>query len=966
MSTPAVIFVEAGTMVPAGSDRPFWIDDPGQAWYVAAGRVDVFALEGGGTQAPGTRTHLLRATAGAVIFGWGGGGAELPRLQAVGDRDTEIYRLPMAGLQGAGDSKVPEEVLGAWVDGWVTSVYRALVDRQAPRETRLTAEGGTCELEAASSVRPEAGVLWVQPREAPLHLAGLESLRVEASNGWLPLASVGWLVASAPTTACFATTRQRLTEPDFWQHLAQFHVLVGRWVAHRLQEQRREAETRLAAKADAQEHAMRGAVEGLASVFLPRRRRELLAARSEDPLIASVQLVTEALGIAFTPPASSRRVRHWRDAVSQLARVSRLRIRRVVLRGEWWRHDSGPLLAFRKDPEQPVALLARSAASYELADPVSGQRELVDAETAASLSPIAFAFYPAFGDRALKVWEVLRFSFQGVRADLAMVLVLTLAGVLLGLVVPVVTGVIFDQVIPGADRPQLWFLAAALGVTAFTDILLNATYSIAMVRVETKSETTLQAAVWDRLLRLPLPFFRDFTAGDLANRAQGINAIRQILTGAMMGSLLSGVFSSLSFALLCYYSPKLTLIACGLVAVNLGATALVSAVSLRLERPVYEASGKLSGQVLQFITGISKLRVAGAEAHAFGVWARDFARFKTLDLRGERLGNAFGVFQDIFPLATSIALFAGMQYLVAEELSIGRFLAFSATFMMFLDSTIGASGAVLSLISAVPLYERTKPILDAVPEVTEGKTDPGPLVGRIELSHVNFRYKPGDPPVLQGVSIQIQPGEFVALVGPSGSGKSTLLRLLLGFDRPESGTIYFDGMDLAGLDIQAVRRQFGVVLQNGKLMPGDLFRNIVGTSLLTMDDAWEAARQAGLEEDIREMPMGMHTVLGEGSGTLSGGQRQRLMIARAIVHRPRILLFDEATSALDNRTQAIVSRSLENLNATRLVIAHRLSTIQAAHCIHVLEKGRVVQSGTFAELSSQPGLFAALMQRQLT
>jgi len=284
--------------------------------------------------------------------------------------------------------------------------------------------------------------------------------------------------------------------------------------------------------------------------------------------------------------------------------------------------------------------------------------------------------------------------------------------------------------------------------------------------------------------------------------------------------------------------------------------------------------------------------------------------------------------------------------------------------MMFLNSTIDASGALISLVSAVPLYERTRPILEALPEPTEGKLQPGQITGRIEFNHVNFRYKPGDPLVLHDLSLQISPGEFVAVVGPSGSGKSTLTRLLLGFEKPESGTVLLDGLDLAGLDIQMVRRQFGVVLQGGKLMPGDIFRNIVGNSMLTLEDAWEAARLSGLEEDIREMPMGMHTVLGEGSSTLSGGQRQRLMIARAIVTRPRVLIFDEATSALDNRTQAIVSRSLENLKVTRIVVAHRLSTIQSANRIFVIQKGHLVQTGTFARLREQPGPFADLMKRQ--
>jgi ATP-binding cassette subfamily C protein len=215
------------------------------------------------------------------------------------------------------------------------------------------------------------------------------------------------------------------------------------------------------------------------------------------------------------------------------------------------------------------------------------------------------------------------------------------------------------------------------------------------------------------------------------------------------------------------------------------------------------------------------------------------------------------------------------------------------------------------------------------------------------------------------VSLQCRPGEFVALVGPSGSGKSTLLRLLLGFEAPEAGAIRYDRRDLAALDARAVRRQIGTMLQNGRLLAGDIFTNIVGASTLTLEDAWAAARLAGLDEDIRQLPMGMHTVLSDGASTLSGGQRQRLLIARAIVHKPRLLFFDEATSALDNRTQEIVGESLERLAVTRLVIAHRLSTIQKADRIYVLERGRIVESGTYRELMQRRGVFAALARRQL-
>jgi ABC-type bacteriocin/lantibiotic exporter with double-glycine peptidase domain len=276
------------------------------------------------------------------------------------------------------------------------------------------------------------------------------------------------------------------------------------------------------------------------------------------------------------------------------------------------------------------------------------------------------------------------------------------------------------------------------------------------------------------------------------------------------------------------------------------------------------------------------------------------------------------------------------------------------------------TGAFVAVMMAIPIYEQARPILEACPEVGESKMSPGPLGGEIEISQVTFRYDPDSAAVIDRVSLRARPGEFIAIVGPSGSGKSTILRLLLGFEHPESGSIYFDGQDVSGLDIQAVRRQIGVVLQNGSVMTGDLFTNIIGSSLAAMDDAWEAARMAGLDEDIRQMPMGMHTVISEGGTTLSGGQRQRLLIARAVVNRPRLLFFDEATSALDNRTQAIVSESLERLQATRIVVAHRLSTIMNADCIYVLDGGRVVQTGPYASLRSEGGVFAELIRRQMT
>jgi ATP-binding cassette subfamily C protein len=428
---------------------------------------------------------------------------------------------------------------------------------------------------------------------------------------------------------------------------------------------------------------------------------------------------------------------------------------------------------------------------------------------------------------------------------------------------------------------------------------------------------------------------------------------------------MSGLISAFSFVLLFYYDWKLALLATGLSLVLVLAIALTSYLQLGHQRVLGAIGGRLSGLVLELINGVSKFRVAGAEARAFAYWAGEFAGQRRVSYRARSVNNALLVFNAAFPVVTSMAVFAAMMFWLDPKPSIGSFLGFNSAFTQFITGVLAIGTACATVIQIVPLFERARPILEALPEADENKADPGELSGAIELNNVSFRYLENGPPVLDDISLQIRPGEFVALVGPSGSGKSTLLRLLLAFDAPEAGAILYDGRDLASLDPRGVRRQIGSVLQNGRLMSGNVFENIVGSSTLTMDDAWEAARMAGLDEDIRQMPMEMQTVISEGGGTLSGGQRQRLLIARAIVHRPRIVFFDEATSALDNRTQEIVSKSLEGLAATRVVIAHRLSTIVNADRIYVLQNGRIVESGTYRELMQRRGLFSELARRQI-
>jgi ATP-binding cassette subfamily C protein len=780
-----------------------------------------------------------------------------------------------------------------------------------------------------------------------------------------PISTYTWLQAVEESTLTGIPTETFIGQDLTWSALAKFHNLVLHHVQLDMQQTALSEKERLQNKTITNQLIVEEAFTRLAAPLGAPEDQALLASETQEPLLQAYQLVADRLNLKIQSPPGFGKGKTFQSPLREVAKASRFRIRLVALKGTWWKQDNGPLLAFLEKDRQPVALLPGARKKYELHDPVAHTKTVVTEKVAATLDPFAYMFYRPFPARVMSAWELLKFGIQGQKNDLSMIVVTGIAVGLLALLVPVATGVIFDSIIPSAERPQLLQLSLALLVITVAAAMFQISQNVAILRLRGRLSGTIQAAIWDRLLSLPVSFFRHYTAGDLGTRVMGINTIEQILTGTAIGAILSGVFSTFSFILLFYYNSRLALIATGLVLLSMAVTAFVSYSQVRYQRKAVEQEGKISGVVLQAITGITKFRAAGAEGRAFAFWSKEFSLLKQITYKARDVANNLTVFNAGYQVVTAMAIFAMVAFSIRANMSTGTFLAFNAAFVQFITAVLTLSTAFVATLSIVPLYERVQPILQALPEVDELKADPGELTGGVEVSHVSFRYYADAPDILKDVSLHVNPGEFVALVGASGSGKTTLFRLLLGFETPLSGAIYYDGKNLAGLDIREVRRQIGVVLQNGQLMTGDIFTNIIGSSLLTLDDAWEAARMAGLDEDIKQMPMGMHTVISAGGGTLSGGQRQRLLIARAIVHKPRILFFDEATSALDNRTQAIVSESLENLQATRIVIAHRLSTIMNADRIYVLQRGQVVQSGTYSELISQEGLFADLAKRQI-
>jgi ATP-binding cassette subfamily C protein len=852
---------------------------------------------------------------------------------------------------------------------WSEVVWEALTRDRLPPVSIELPFGRETEVAAGTHVRPRGDVAFIRHREGYSRILGREGLEAPA-DGYLPISRRGWL-QTAVDCRLFAVEPHEPDAPTVWAGLG--HLLDVLLRSIELNEAAREqaALERLQQKTLARETTLRDACERLAASMNPGRGPAGGAevADSDDALVAACALVGRAAGLRIRAYPRTQGAPEPRDPLAAVLRASRVRGRKVALAGTWWRDDNGPLLGRLAESKRPVALLPVGAGGrgYLLRDPVERSERPVDERVAETLEPFAHSFYRPFPETRLGVRDVLRFALQGCAADAGVMAAMALCATVLGMVPAMATGMLFNTVIPGAQRSQLLQLTWVLLACALATALFTLVQNIAFLRIEGRAGSALQAAVWDRLLTLPLSFFRPYTAGDLAVRAMSIDSIRQVISGATVSALLGSVMALGNVTLMFWYSWRMALWATLLIAVALAVSIFGSYRQLRPQREVMKLASKTSGLVLQLLGSVSKLRVAGVEVPAFALWVQRFSEQRRLQYQARAGATWVSAFSSAVPLLSNLVIFWIALPLIAEErlLGTGDFLAFLSAYSSSSGALLSASLALLATLNTLPMYEQSKPILEALPEVDEAKSDPGALSGDIEVQHAQFRYQQDGPLVLRDVSFRIKAGEFVAFVGPSGSGKSTLMRLLLGFERLEAGAIYFDGQEIGGLDVQALRRQMGVVLQSGRMMSGDIFTNIAGSGAATIDEAWEAARMAGFAEDIESMPMGMHTVISEGGGTLSGGQRQRLLIARAIVNRPRILLFDEATSALDNRTQAIVSASLERLQATRIVVAHRLSTILNADRIFVLERGRLVQSGTYAELMGQPGPFAELASRQI-
>lgn len=650
------------------------------------------------------------------------------------------------------------------------------------------------------------------------------------------------------------------------------------------------------------------------------------------------------------------------EQIQYLFEPSGVMWRHMRLRGKWWKDSMGPILGETKEG-RPVALIPKAFSGYRYFDYESGKELKVDATINEMLKEDAICFYRPLPQKELTGKDLILFLLGNIGMDDKLLLGFAALGVtLLGLITPAANTLIFSHIIPAGQMSMVLSVAFLLFGAAISTFLMNITKTLVQTKIETKMSVILESAVMGRVINMPVQFFKNYNSGDLANRVRALESICSILANGVLGMGLMAVFSLSYILQIIQISPQLAGTAFLVILIQLIIAFLGAWGQIRVLRKKIRASSKVEGVVFALYSGIQKIKMSGSEKRAFVKWAGVYHNEADADYNPPMLVK---IQKAVSP---AVALFGTLLIYwvsVKNAITVANYVAFNVAYGMVSTAILSLVATVSTVAMIKPILELAQPILDTPPEISENKEIVKSVSGTIELNQVSFRYQEDTPLIIDDLSLKINRGQYVAIVGTTGCGKSTLMRLMLGFEKPDTGAVYYDGRDIQKVDLKSLRRQIGVVMQNGKLFSGEIFANItISAPWLALQDAWDAAEKAGIAQDIREMPMGMFTMIGEGAGGISGGQRQRLMIARAIAPKPKILMLDEATSALDNITQRQVSDALAELKSTRIVIAHRLSTIKACDRIIVLDKGRIIEDGTYEELNAKGGFFSELVKRQ--
>ncbi len=675
----------------------------------------------------------------------------------------------------------------------------------------------------------------------------------------------------------------------------------------------------------------------------------------------ALQRVLRYYHMKYTEPPSQKK--ELEDQLDYVVHPQGMMYRKVLMEKGWHRDAVGAMLGFLAQDGTPVALIPHGFLGYRCYDPAKEDWFLVNSRSEARLKDEAYCFYRPFPQKEIRLPDLVKYILVSLKlSDFLLVLAVTLLSVLVGFLVPRLTKLLYGPVLDSGVASVLVAMGIFMLCVRISMLIINTGSELVSGCVQTRLQVNIESAAMMRVLSLPPDFFRNYSSGELSSRMNSINSLCSAIVSAVLSSGLTSIVSLLYITQIFNYTPTLVVPSLVIIILTVGLSLITMLMEIRRQKSIMETDAKTLGLAFALVNGIQKIRLSGAEKRSFSRWAKFYNRSAQLQYNPPLILKVNSVLSEGIKLIGTIVLYA---IAISSQVSVDDYMAFNASYSMVMGAFTSLAGVVLVFARIKPVLDMASPILKTVPESKGNGTVVTSLRGSIELDNVTFSYEGNGKKVIDDLSLKIRAGEYVAIVGPSGCGKSTLMRILLGFESPQKGSVFYDGKNLEQLDLRSLRRQIGTVMQNGGLFNDSIYANIaISAPTLTLDEAWKAAETACIADDIREMPMGMHTMISEGQGGISGGQKQRLMIARAIAPKPSILIFDEATSALDNIAQKKVTQALDDLHCTRLVIAHRLSTIRSCSRILYLGDGKILEEGTYEELMEKKGLFADMVARQ--
>ena len=659
-------------------------------------------------------------------------------------------------------------------------------------------------------------------------------------------------------------------------------------------------------------------------------------------------------------PAS---LKGFEEKLDYLLTASDIMFRKVTLEPGWSRDAMGVMVTSLKDSGAVITVVRNGAGVYVYKDPKTGKNVTVHKAEEQKIGNEAYCFYRPLPLRSLTLKDLIRYMTDSVDTwDIASFIIASLMVTLVGMILPKLNHILMGEVVAYGSMQLLGAVMSFMLFAMISSFMLSIIKQFVQSRIRTKLSVNVQAAAMMRVLSLPAAFFKSYSSGELSQYLAYVNSLCTTLVDSIFSTAVTGIFSLVYLTQIFSYAKSLVIPSLVVSVLTLGLSIAGNMAQSQINKELMELSAQERGLTYALMGGVEKIRLSGAENRVFTKWLDLYTRGADLKFNPPVIVK----FQKVFNAAITLTGTIVMYFIaVKTRVSVADYYAFNTAYAYVSGALNAITSVAIAAATVKPSLELIRPLMEAEPEKHVGRESVATITGNIELSHVTFRYEKEGRKIIDDLSLKIPARQYVAIVGKTGCGKSTLLRLLLGFEQPESGAIFYDRKDIQTLDLGSLRKLIGTVLQEGELFSGSIFENItISAPNLTLQEAWDAAEIAGIADDIRAMPMGMSTVLQEGGGGISGGQKQRIMIARAVAPKPKLLLLDEATSALDNITQKQVSDALDRMRCTRIVIAHRLSTIRHCDRILVMDGGKIVEDGKYEQLIEKGGVFAELVERQ--